>query len=263
MRTLVLFCMLRIVADGAELVSLATGSISQTAAGSSYAPVISSDGRYVAFTSSARNLVTNDPGRELDLFVRDLQKGETRLVSAGPGNSAYASFSGDGQLLAYAAEVEGISHIFVYDQRTGSSTQLTSGSLASPNGPPPTGSSRPMLTTDGRWVLFESTATNLTSEPDTNGLPDLFLRDISSGSNVIVSIGAVPRIGSHLRQSFQGAITPTGTHVVFVSRNVPAPTTSTVIRSEVFVYQVQDGSITWASTNVESIVNSTGAEYVC
>src|SRR3954471_15469495 len=157
MKTIIFLCLVPMLCGAAGLVSRAP-AISQTAAGASYAPIISAGGRYVAFTSSARNLVTNDPGRELDLFVRDLQTGETRLVSGGSGNSAYPCFSSDGQLMAYASEVDGISHIFIYDQRTGSSTQLTSGSLVPPNGPLPTGSSRPMLSADGRWVLFESTA---------------------------------------------------------------------------------------------------------
>src|SRR5437773_1788157 len=120
-----------------------------------------------------------------------------------------------------------------------------------------------MLTTDGRWVLFESTATNLTSEPDTNGLSDLFLHDISSGSNILVSAGAVPRAGFYPRQNFEAAITPLGTHVAFVSRNIPAPTTNTAVRTEMFVRNIAEGRMSSASTNVDSIASATTNECVC
>ena len=42
---------------------------------------VSSDGRYVAFSSNASNLVANDTNGKPDVFVRDLVTGTTRLVS--------------------------------------------------------------------------------------------------------------------------------------------------------------------------------------
>jgi Tol biopolymer transport system component len=61
-------------------------------AGSSTEPTISPDGRLVAFTSSAANLVAHDANRQQDVFVRDRKSGTTRLVSVNrrgtPGNGA-------------------------------------------------------------------------------------------------------------------------------------------------------------------------------
>jgi len=258
-RISIFFGLIPVLCNGADLVS-SVPTTSQTGAGASYAPV-SAFGRYVAFVSSANNLVTNDRGRQLDLFLHDLATGETRLVSTGNGSAGYPSFYGYG--LVYAAEIDGISHIFAYDQNAGVNTQLTAGSLASPNGPPPNGSYRPIAPPDGNSVVFESTATNLVSEPDTNGLPDLFMRSLHVESNILVSAGAVPRGGSYPRQRFEASISPDGQRVAFVSRNIPAPTTNSVIRTEAFVRNMEDGSLMWASTNVESILGSAAAEYVC
>lgn len=259
MRTWFLLCLVPVLCDAAELTSRAP-RISQTAAGASYAP-LSAGARFVAFVSSANNLGTNDDGRQLDLFLHDLVTGETHLISAGQDHAGYPSFYGYG--LVYAGEIDGISHIFAYDQRTGLSTQLTAGSLASPNGPPPNGSSRPVAPPDGNSVVFESSATNLLSEPDTNGLPDLFLRRLHVESNILVSVGAVPRAGFYPRQRFEASISGDGQRVAFVSRNIPVPTTNSATRTEAFVRNMEEGSLMWASTNVESILGSAQAEYVC
>ena len=57
-----------------------------TNGGNSYseAPVISADGRFVAFYSTAGDLVSNDPNSTFDVFRRDLQTGTTLLVSVNP-----------------------------------------------------------------------------------------------------------------------------------------------------------------------------------
>src|SRR5207249_10445981 len=77
------------------LVSVATNGFS--ADGLSSEPAISSDGRYVVFTSSADNLVPGDSNKKEDVFIRDLQASTTALVSwnlsgTGPGtNASYSS----------------------------------------------------------------------------------------------------------------------------------------------------------------------------
>jgi hypothetical protein len=70
-------------------------------------PAISADGRFVAFASSASNLVTGDTSGVLDIFVRDRQLGTTARVSVstsgaeGDGSSWYPSISSNGQFVAF------------------------------------------------------------------------------------------------------------------------------------------------------------------
>lgn len=257
----IVFC--TVVCNSAELVSRAP-AISQTAAGASYAPVISANGRYVAFLSAAKNLTTNVPGRSLGVFIHDFDTGQTRLVHAA---ADHPSFSGDGELVAFARDEDGISQIVLHDQQSGLMTGLTAGSIALPNSPPPIGSSRPTLSADGRWVLFESSATNLINEPDTNALPDLFLHDVQLRSNILISVGAVPLPGGPFppppRQSFAPSLTPDGSRVAFLSQNIPAPGTNSIIRTEVWVRDVAQGAYLWASTNVDAFFGSTNTAYVC
>ncbi|HWR73054.1 MAG TPA: hypothetical protein VN604_07780, partial [Nitrospirota bacterium] len=66
-------------------------------------PAISADGRYVAFQSLADDLVPGDTNKKWDIFVRDLQKGETNIVSrdnagnAGNNDSNTPAISADGR----------------------------------------------------------------------------------------------------------------------------------------------------------------------
>ena len=74
---------------------------------SSFTPSISADGRFVAFSSSASNLVPDDINGIPDVFVRDRQTGTTRRVSVGPGgvqgnsSSFDPAISADGRFVAF------------------------------------------------------------------------------------------------------------------------------------------------------------------
>src|SRR3712207_3259123 len=82
---MVLLCVLAgtsaAAAGNTTLISL--DSSGNQATGGSGSPSISDDGRYVAFTSSATNLVANDTNDRTDVFVRDRQTGTTERVSVG------------------------------------------------------------------------------------------------------------------------------------------------------------------------------------
>src|SRR6185369_16730455 len=83
-------------------VSVATGGAQ--ANGESFVPSISADGRFVAFSSFAQNLVPNDTNIQQDVFVRDRTTGQTTRVSVGPGGvqgngfSDFPTISPDGRL---------------------------------------------------------------------------------------------------------------------------------------------------------------------
>lgn len=75
----------------------------------SYTPAISDDGRYIAFNSAATNLVPNDLNNEYDIFIHDLQTGETQLASVsstgeqGWGYTTYVGISGDGRVIGFSS----------------------------------------------------------------------------------------------------------------------------------------------------------------
>src|SRR5262245_624571 len=149
--------------------------VSATAAGNSHSPVFSADGKHVAFVSHANNLVTNDDlGPHLDLFVRDLVTGNTVLVSVSTNgfggandNVALYSLSSNAQFIAFEADANNlapgdtnrVSDVYVRDLLTGVTrlVSVNADGTGSGNGP----SSNPLISEDGRYVVFESLASNL------------------------------------------------------------------------------------------------------
>ena len=163
---------------------------------------ISGNGQFVAFQSSANNLVRRDAnGNEVDVFVRDRKLGVTELVSLGTGGpqgdtfSGYPAISRDGRFVAFYSEADNlvpndtnrIRDIFVRDRKLGT-TEIASlapgGALAEGF----FGSDEPAISPDGRYVAFWSDATNLVAN-DTNGLTDVFVHDRVTGKNDRVSVG--------------------------------------------------------------------------
>ena len=150
-------------------------------------PTISSDGRLVAFSSLASNLVSGDTNGTSDVFLRDRIAGTTQRIDLGPGGaqanagSPSCFVSSDGQHVAYsslasnlvAGDTNGQQDVFVHDTATGT-TQRASVSSSGAQGN--AASDGPALSAGGQFVVFASSATNLVSG-DTNGQPDAFARD--------------------------------------------------------------------------------------
>src|SRR5262249_22544698 len=140
--------------------------------GRSFVPTISADGRYVAFYSDASNLVSGDTNGARDVFVRDLQTGETTRVSVSSsgaeadGDSFAPALSADGRYVAFASAATNLvagdtndaNDVFVRDRQTNTTTRVSVGHEGSQaNG----GSDQPSLSGDGRLVAFTSTASNV------------------------------------------------------------------------------------------------------
>ncbi len=175
-------------------------SVSVTGApsnGESFAPSVSANGRHVAFSSSASNLVGGDTNSRIDVFVRDTVAGSTVLASRssvgliGNGDSDQCSLSLDGRRLAFrsaasnlvAGDTNGRLDIFLRDLAAGTTLLLSSsssGTLANGN------SLQPALSGDGRFAVFASDASNLVSS-DTNATRDIFLRDIAGSTTLRLS----------------------------------------------------------------------------
>ena len=164
----------------------------------SYVPRISADGRYVAFTSSATNLVNDDNNNSPDAFIHDRQTGETSLVSISSGGSQgnneslVWSISADGRYVAFQSDATNLvpndtnnaRDVFVHDRQTGETTRVSmtyDGSQAN------NGSYAPTISGDGRYVAFHSDATNLVPN-DTKNARDVFVYDRYTYEISIVSI---------------------------------------------------------------------------
>ncbi|MBL9128809.1 MAG: PD40 domain-containing protein, partial [Verrucomicrobiales bacterium] len=213
-------------------VSLVTraGRPSSTAAGDSLLPLMSGDGRFVAFQSGAANLVTNDPNRSVvDVFVREIATGATRLVSvntngtSGNGPSELAGISRDGRRVLFVSDATDLvpgddneaTDVFVRDWESGT-TLLVS---ANTNGVSASGdSSGPRMTPDGRFVVFESDAADLVAR-DINQLSDVFLRDLANGTTRRISVPSPTTsiAGRAAGDSYDGQVSDDGTTVLFRS----------------------------------------------
>ena len=133
-------------------------------------------------------------GSVRDVFTFDVTTGERRLISSAPGGangpSSAPVLSADGTRVAFvssasnlvASDGNGAADIFLTDREGG----VTRVSVAADGGDPDGPSSNPDLSADGRFVVFESSATNLVAG-DTNGAPDVFVRDVQTGTTALVS----------------------------------------------------------------------------
>jgi len=236
--------------DSLSIVSVtSTGAVG---AGDSYAPAISADGRYVAFVSTASNLVSGDTGGHADIFVRDRAAGTTVRVSgarvggSADGASGAPAISSDGAYVAFSSsasnlidgDTNGQPDVFRVS-RSGAGMARVSVSSTGAQGT--LGSFAPSLDATGRRVAFESLAANLVTG-DTNGARDVFVRDVTSGVTRRVS---VPTAGSQAEaESREARICGDGSKVAFSSvagNLVPSDLNGA---SDVFVWEWATGYIT-------------------
>ena len=190
-------------AQQVTLVSAASNG-TQATGGDSYEPVLSADGRFVAFSSSATNLVPGDTNGVADVFVKDRVSGAIERVSIrtngeqGTGASGAPRISADGRFVAFdsggplVAEdtntcgqpVGPCTDTYIHDRQTHVTTRI---SVSSSGAQALDGSAIRSLSADGRFVLFESPATNLVAN-DTNNANDVFLHDRGTASTTRESV---------------------------------------------------------------------------
>lgn len=225
-------------------VSVSSGGV-QGDNGSSTAPAITPDGRFIAFDSSASNLVAGDLNGVADIFVRDTCRGagggctpSTLRVSVassgaeGNGASSNPAISDTGRFVAFASDADtligndtnGVGDIFVRDTCFGAGAGCTPSTIrvsisaggTQGNG----GSSNPSMSGNGRYVAFASNADNLIGS-DLNGVGDVFLRDTCQGASGCapstrrMSVSTAGAEGNS--QSVQPSISADGRFVAFAS----------------------------------------------
>lgn len=217
--------------------------------GWSSAPTISFDGRYVAFYSSASNLVPNDTNEAGDIFVRDRQTGETTRVSvnsAGQEGNEYSrdpTISADGRHVAFESRATNLvpgdandkDDIFAHDRQTGRTTRVSVSSA----GQEGKGTSYlPTLSTYGRYVAFWSSANNLVAD-DTNARSDAFVHDRQTGETMRVSVSSAGNEGNG--DSYAPAISGDGRYVAFASAASNLVAADTNDKIDVFLHNRETG----------------------
>jgi Tol biopolymer transport system component len=231
--------------------------------GTSFGPSISGDGRYVAFGSSATNLVADDTNGFTDVFVRDHQTGDTERVSVGStggqadGFGHTPSISDDGHFIAYmseatnlvAGDTNGTSDVFVHDRTTGATARVSVDSAGTQaNGG---GSGEASISDDGRYVAFLSFATNLVTGDD-NAHGDVFVHDRTTGATERVSVDSTGTQANDL--SGDPSISDDGRYIAYMSEATNLVAGDTNTNSDVFVHDRRTGRTERVS------VDSTGTQ---
>ena len=163
--------------------------------GSGYSPAISENGRYISFLSSSNKLVSSDTNQRSDVFVKDQQTGTLTRVSVrsdgsqGRSSSSAPQISSDGRYVTFFVldslvpeDRNNSQDLYVHDRETGRTSCVS----VDPAGIPVTASQNADISSDGRHIAFESSATSLVRD-DTNDAVDVFVRDMQTGTTVRVS----------------------------------------------------------------------------
>jgi Tol biopolymer transport system component len=224
----------------------------------SYWPSIAPDGRFVAFFSDASDLVFSDLNGQTDVFVHDRSTGITERVSVdstgAEGNGGSGSFdyfgapaiSADAQSVAFVSDASnlvggdtnGVADIFVHDRVTGITERV---SVDSSGVEGTDGSFAQAISLDGNVVAFWSFASNLVVG-DTNGQPDVFVHDRSTGVTERVSVdstGVEGKDGSFFNAG--PSISADGQLVVFCSYASNLVSGDTNGTADVFVHDRSTG----------------------
>lgn len=227
---LILATMLPIPGDAQSIVERASVN-SEGVEGdlSSYRSGISADGRFVVFRSEATNLVPGDLNDWSDIFVHDRQTGQTIRVSVasdGTESDSYSrdpTISHDGRYVAFASRGENLVpgdsnnfvDIFVHDLSAGETQRVS----VATDGTQANGDSwEPKISGNGRYVVFESDATNLAGA-SSDLVPNVFLHDLQNGVTELVTDDGLgpPYTG------IQAAISADGRYVAFLHQEGDCP----------------------------------------
>ncbi len=202
-----------------------SSSEQQTQGTASSSVKMSAEGRYVAFDTTADDLVRGDTNGDQDVFVRDRAKGTTIRASVsssgvqGNAVSLVGAISANGRYVAFTSAASNLvrgdtnkyADVFVRDLKN-STTRRVSVSTSGRQGKGYSGA--PSISADGRYVAFTSAAANLTPR-DRNGEQDIFVRDLRRHTTTRVSI---PDRGRQFNgSSAWGVVSDDGRYVAFVA----------------------------------------------
>ncbi len=246
----------------------------------STALMVSSGGSHVVFVSSATNLVSlPDTNLGSDVFVRDLQAGITSLVSVNrQGTAAGASgslipnrsISANGNLIPFISsapdivenDTNGVSDVFVRNVTAGVTTLVSVNMAGTASGQLASGANTIGISADGRFVTFESIASDLVAnDPDTvhdGTSQDVFVRDLQTGTTKLVSVSTSGISAND--SSLAPIVSRNGAVILFVSSASDLAANDTDNQFDVFAYtlsQFQFSSDTVAASESDGMVTIT------
>lgn len=206
-----------------ELVSASSSGVAGNSLSSRSS--LSADGRYVLFYSRANNLVAGDNNGVQDVFLKDMQTGALETISLAPsgvrgnGDSFEAAMSSDARFISFTSMATNLTgstvarqrHVYLRDRQT-STTRLLSKSSTGSLANQPVFS--PALSDDGRYIVFYSKASNLTSGTSGSKV-QVFLHDVENSTTVLLSRNAAGSEGTDF--SYSPSISADGRFVAFTS----------------------------------------------
>ena len=224
----------------------------------SSSPSISADGRYVAFYSSAGDLIVGDTNGVGDIFVHDRQTGQTTRVSLhsegtqGNNHSSSPSVSADGRYVAFYSDAtnlvdgdtNGVGDVFVHDRQTAQTVRVSIHSDGTQGDHDSLWDSP--ISADGRHVAFSSYAWNLV-DGDTNLVGDVFIHDRQTRQTTRVSMGSDGSQGNGT--SLHPSISADGRYVSFSSQASNLVDNDTNGTDDVFLHDRQTGETTRVSVH--------------
>ena len=240
-----------LLTSATTLVSRADGLGGAKGDGASRAPAISADGRFVAFVSGATNLSPAKPDPVDGVFLRDLQRGTTTLVSqSSTGQPADAgsdspAISADGRVVAFASDAtnlaagdaDGLTDVFARDVVAGTTVLVSGAGVATETG----GSSQPSISGDGAIVAFSSTATALHPD-DSDPLSDVYARNLRTGALSLVSRSGGADGGKGDGHSDSPSVSGDGRNVAFSSTSTNLDPLDVDTVADVFVRSLALGT---------------------
>lgn len=246
-------------------------------------PTLSSDGRFIAYSSASNNLVTGQVDNfTWDVFVFDrttllntlVSRASTSAVTDANAGSTSPSISADGAWIAYLSDATNLiasqtdanqaqatrSDVFVFDRAVGTNT-LASRSTSSATTTANRSSDRAALASGGGFVVFTSAATDVMSGlTDANTANDVWAWERATGTNAAVSrrdtgpVGATGNGTSKVPGAVPAALSADGRWAAVVSNaaNLASGITDTNAADDVYLFDRDTGTLTLVSRTAGS-----------
>jgi len=223
-----------------KLVSTSTSGVQ--ANGRSTEAVVSNDGRYIAFSSMATNLVSTPTLGKSNVYVKDMQTGAVQIISinnngqAGDAESFEPAISASGRYVAFSSLANNMDSapannqydIFVHDRELKKTTRVSinnSGQLSNNH------SGQVSISDDGQVIAFASMANNLSST-DENSLIDVFVKDIANNNIIRIT----PKFGESNGPNFSPKVSGNGRFVSFYSSSTNLISDDTNNKDDLYLF---------------------------
>ena len=233
---------------------------------------MSADGRYVAFSTYATNLVADDTNAREDAFVKDMTTGGVERVSVDSAgaqannHSDTATLSRNGRYVTFQSlatnlvpgDANARADVFLHDLTAGTTT-LVSVATSGAQGDRSSGVYRQPVSDDGRYVAFDSSATNLSST-QTNTYYKVFLRDLQEGTTTQVSVSSTGAPPTSAGDSNWPDMSADGRYVTFLSQGDGLVPEDSDYRRDIFVRDTVAGTTSRVSVDANG-ATAIGSNY--